>query len=161
LCPNGTQRAFNGCLWPVDSQGNYGCLNPATNRPVGVSGFANVMDGRVYNLTLRRPNGTMPTVLGLSGSRVIPRPMFNSAFFRIHQRNPLDSGVGAGCLGYEADELIDCLVKASPCSIGLGIVKPDAGMKLLSLKAPLTAGAAVAPTRGNIERVLETCTAGN
>jgi hypothetical protein len=165
LCPNGTQRAFNGCLWPVDSTGAYGCVNPATNRPVGVTGFANVMDGRVYNLTPRRIDGTIPTVSRKQGSTTVNRPMLNVGFYRIHQRTIQANASGSACVQPDATEQIGCLVHASPCSIGYAGLTADLQNpnKLLALRTPLShtaGGGPVTPDDDQIRRLLQTCTGG-
>jgi len=171
LCPNGTPRAFAGCLWPVDASGNYGCVNSAGNRPVGVTGFANNMDGRVYNLTPRRLDGSIPTAPRRSGSSIVQRPLLNVGFYRIHQRTLQANASGSTCRLPDATEQIGCLVHASPCSLGFAGLTADLQdpNKVLELRSPLASGAGaggaaaggVAPSASNIRRLLEDCTAGN
>lgn len=166
LCPNGTQRAFNGCLWPVDANGNFGCVNPATNRPVGVTGFANNMDGRVYNLTPRRADGTIPTVQRRQGNTLVNRPMLNVGFYRIHQRTIQANASGSTCQLPDSTEQIGCLVHASPCSLGFAGLTADLQdpNKVLALRSPLShtaGGTAIAPSDEAVRRLLTTCDAGD
>lgn len=171
LCPNGTTRAFAGCLWPVDSAGNYGCINSAGNRPVGVTGFANNMDGRVYNLTPRRLDGSIPTAPRRSGNSIVQRPLLNVGFYRIHQRTLQANASGAACTEPDSTSQIGCLVHASPCSLGFAGLTADLQNpnKLIALRTPLATGSAaggeasgvVSATPGSVRRLLENCSAGN
>jgi hypothetical protein len=169
LCPNGVPRAFNGCLWPVDAQGNFGCVNPQTNRPAfGTIGFVSRMDGRVYNLTPRRLNGQIPTVprkLSSTSSTIVQRPLMNVGFYRIHQRTVMANAVaGATCQEDNDTSQIGCLVNASPCSLGFaGLTAGLEPNKALNMRTPrglATGGAEVAPTPENIRRLLNSCADG-
>ncbi len=163
LCPNGVVRALNACLWPVDASGNFGCVNSATNRPpIGTVGFVSAMDGRVYNMTARRANGSIPTTPRKSGNNVVQRPLFNVGFYRIHQRTLQTNASGSTCQEASSTNQIGCLVHASPCSIGfagLGADQQDPN-KVLALGTP-AGTSSIAATEPNIRRLLQDCATGD
>jgi len=166
LCPNGIARGFARCLWPVDASGNFGCVNSAQNRPAGAAGFANAMDGRVYNMTPRRLDGTIPTTPRKVGTSIVQRPLHNVGFYRIHSRTVLPSAAGSTtCRLPDSTEQIGCLVHASPCSLGFAGLAADANdpNKPLALRTPLShtaGGVAVLPTVENVRRLTEDCATG-
>ncbi len=166
LCPNGLTRSFSKCLWPVDAASNFGCVNPAANRPVGTTGFASVMDGRVYNMTPRRLDGSIPTTPRKSGTSIVNRPFYNVGFYRIHARTMQANASGSTCRQPDSTEQIGCLVHASPCSLGFAGLAADAQdpNKPLSLRTPATpaaGGGPIAPTVGNVRRLIEDCATGS
>jgi len=166
LCPNGIARGFARCLWPVDANGNFGCINSAQNRPAGAAGFANAMDGRVYNMTPRRLDGTIPTTPRKVGNSIVQRPMHNVGFYRIHSRTLQANASGSTCRLPDSTEQIGCLVHASPCSLGFAGLGADVNdpNKPLALRTPLShtaGGVAVLPTVENVRRLNEDCATGN
>lgn len=101
---------FGKCLTPMDTSGNYGCLNTADNIPFG-NGAA---DGRAYNAQLRSGNSTSSDSLveDAEGRQV------TLAAYRIHSTTPLPDSNGNPCQEPSATRQIGCLVQASTCSHG-------------------------------------------
>lgn len=143
-CPNGDVTQDSQCLLPVRSDPTqpsgiaFDCINPPGNVPQavfdtdgdgsqfpdapGTDGRSDV-DGRVYNLTLRKADGTIqlatrpnPASLG-----VVQVPVA-AAFYRIHSTRSLllpPSHKTTTCATQDdSSDQINCLLLASPCSLG-------------------------------------------
>jgi hypothetical protein len=143
-CPNGDATTDGQCLLPVrvdltmPNGVAFDCINPPGNVPQAVfdtdgdgsyypdaprtDGRTDI-DGRAYNLILRKPNGDIRTVIRNSPQRVglISVPVAAS-FYRIHSTRSLLSPplhVTATCATSDnATDQIGCLTRANPCSIG-------------------------------------------
>ena len=143
-CPNGDVAQDSKCLLPVRtdaSQPNglaFDCINPPGNVPgatIDNSGdptkFTDApltdgrtdIDGRAYNLILRRADGTIRLVNRPDPSRlgVIATPVAG-AFYRIHSTRSLllpPAHASSTCATQnDSTDQIGCLTVASPCSIG-------------------------------------------
>ncbi|HYQ03169.1 MAG TPA: hypothetical protein VER96_31060 [Polyangiaceae bacterium] len=143
-CPNGDASQDSKCLLPVRtdaSQPNgvaFDCINPPNNVPQAIfdkDGNGSVftdspatdgrpdVDGRVYNLILRAPNGDIRTAKRPDPSRlgVIDTPVAG-AFYRIHTTRslllPPNQATQTCATQNDSTDQIGCLTLASPCSIG-------------------------------------------
>jgi hypothetical protein len=123
-CPNGDIAVFGGsCLIPTTASGDPRCLAAFNNRPAFVFDNAPVdgqamsgADGRVYNLHLRKADGTYQFDRHLP----LARPIMG-ALYRIHSTRTLsgpDFSINT-CNFTDPTSQIGCLVQASPCSIGV------------------------------------------
>jgi ABC-type phosphate transport system substrate-binding protein len=143
-CPNGDATQDSQCLLPVRTDLSqpggiaFDCINPPGNVPQAVfdtdgdgSSFTDSpntdgridVDGRVYNLVLRKPDGTIRTVLRNDPSKVgtFQTPVA-AAYYRIHTTRSLGlppAHTANTCATQDdATDQIGCLTLASPCSIG-------------------------------------------
>jgi hypothetical protein len=171
-CPDGNARVGGQCQWParqVSGVFRFGCINKKGNLP-GARSVAN-MDGRVYNLIPRNPDGTIQTVprvdaADVAGGQPEYQVQVHHAFYRIHGTAVMPNGTpdtgSTGCRLPDATEQIGCLVHASPCSLGFAglaadLLEPN---KPLAMRAPNAAGGAVPPTEDNIRRLNDPTGAG-
>ncbi len=143
-CPNGDITEDGQCLLPVRADPTqpggiaFDCINPPDNVPAAVfdtdgdgSAFLDApntdgrpdVDGRVYNMVLRKPNGDVRTVVRTSPSKLgtVQMPVA-AAFYRIHTTRsllqpPFHTTATCGSADNATDQ-IGCLTRASPCSIG-------------------------------------------
>jgi len=143
-CPNGDATQDGQCLLPVRADATkpngvaFDCINPPGNVPAvvfdtdgdgsqftdapGTDGRTDV-DGRVYNLILRKADGSIPLVTRNDPSRIgtIQTPVA-AAYYRIHTTRSLllpPAHTTATCATQDdATDHIGCLTLASPCSIG-------------------------------------------
>ena len=166
-CPDGTGPFGGYCAWPARKVGTsyfLGCVNKKGNLPVALvtaSGMTNI-DGRVYNLIARNPDGTMQTVERVIANVARQLPVHH-AIYRIHETAVMPGGTpdptfATGCRFADATDQIGCLVHASPCSIGYaGLGGGDALNKELALRVPLVGAspAAVKPTPLTVQRLTE------
>jgi hypothetical protein len=142
-CPNGDATQDGQCLLPVRHDPSlpnsvaFDCINPPGNVPQTVfdtdgdgSGFPDApatdgrtdVDGRAYNLILRKPDGTIALVDRIDPSRngVVRIPVV-AGYYRIHSTRSLllpPNRVSNICRSASSDDQIGCLTLASPCSIG-------------------------------------------
>ena len=143
-CPNGDVSQDSKCLLPVRTDATqpgglaFDCINPPGNVPAAIvdhdgngSQFTDTLftdgrsdvDGRVYNLTLRAPNGAVRTVQRPNPQAlgVVTVPVAG-AFYRIHTTRSLllpPAHTTSTCSTQnDATDQIGCLTLASPCSIG-------------------------------------------
>ena len=164
-CPDGNARVGGQCQWPVrvvSGVARFGCINKKGNLP-GARTIIN-MDGRVYNLIARNPDGSIQTVprvdaADIAGGQPEYQVQLHHSFYRIHSTATIPGGVpdGAttGCRLPDATEQIGCLVHASPCSVGFAglagdLLNPN---KPLALRAPNATGGALLPTQTNVRRL--------
>ncbi|HEX2673306.1 MAG TPA: hypothetical protein VHM25_20635, partial [Polyangiaceae bacterium] len=143
-CPNGDATQDGQCLVPVRTdltQPNgvaFDCINPPNNVPQAVfdsdgdgSQFPDApgtdgrtdVDGRVYNLILRKPNGEIRTVTRNDPSKVgVFQTPVAAAYYRIHTTRslllPPNHATKTCATQDDATDQIGCLTLASPCSIG-------------------------------------------
>jgi hypothetical protein len=144
-CPNGDISQDGYCQLPVRAVSSqpfdvaFDCINPANNVPQGLfdsdgdgSTYPDApatdgrpdVDGRVYNLIVRAPNGVIRTVqrpspFGSTATRAVP---VVGAFYRIHATRSLllpPNHTTNTCHDLDPDDQIGCLTLASPCSIGI------------------------------------------
>jgi hypothetical protein len=124
-CPNGDISVFGGsCLIPTTESGDPRCLAAFNSRPAFVFDSSPVdgqamsgADGRVYNLHLRKANGTYQ----VESLRGFARPIMG-AYYRIHSTRTLsgpDYSINT-CNVTDSSSQIGCLEHASPCSVGFG-----------------------------------------
>jgi hypothetical protein len=142
-CPNndsplGTNPGL--CFAPATASGDTACLNGKNNAPGVVLDAAAALpdtstepadprvnagvfaDGRVYNLHLRKPDGTYQTINRPNPSAptgpFIPAQIVG-AFYRIHSTRSLDNINPAAnpCTRSDATSQLGCLARASKCSI--------------------------------------------
>jgi len=143
-CPNGDASQDSQCLLPVRADATqpsgvaFDCINPPGNVPQAVfdtdgngSQFPDApgtdgrtdVDGRVYNLTLRNPDGSIQMVSRPDPSKLgfMTTPVAG-AFYRIHSTRSLllpPNHTTNVCATFNDDtDQIGCLALASPCSIG-------------------------------------------
>jgi ABC-type phosphate transport system substrate-binding protein len=143
-CPNGDATQDGQCLLPVRTDATqpngvaFDCINPPGNVPQAVfdsdgdgSQFPDApgtdgrtdIDGRVYNLVLRKPSGEIRTVLRNDPSKVgtFQTPVA-AAYYRIHTTRslllPPNHTAKTCAVNDDATDQIGCLALASPCSIG-------------------------------------------
>jgi hypothetical protein len=164
-CPDGNSRVGGQCQWPVrvvSGTPRFGCINKKGNLP-GARTIIN-MDGRVYNLIARNPDGSIQTVprvdaADLAGGQPEYQVQLHHAFYRIHGTAVMPNGVpdagSTGCREPDATEQIGCLVHASPCSVGFAglagdLLNPN---KPLALRAPNATGGAILPGETTIRRL--------
>lgn len=143
-CPNGDATLDGQCLLPVRTDITqpggvaFDCINPPGNVPQVVfdldgdgSQYPDApktdgrpdVDGRAYNLILRKPSGEIPQVLRNNPARLgLTYVAVASAFYRIHASRsllPPPLHATATCaMADNATDQIGCLTRASPCSIG-------------------------------------------
>jgi hypothetical protein len=136
-CPNGDVPQDGQCLLPVDSFGQFNCLNNAQNVPVALfdtdgngsqfpdapstDGTAHA-DGRAYNLILRRADGQIRTIvrpdpMQVGQTQLVP---MIGAYYRIHSTRSglVPPNHTRSCQRAQADDQIGCLVQLNPCSMG-------------------------------------------
>jgi hypothetical protein len=104
-----------------DTDGN-GSLFP--DAP-GTDGRTDV-DGRVYNLILRKPDGTIQLVTRSDPSKVgIIQTPVAAAFYRIHSTRslllPPNHKTSICSVQSDSNDQIGCLLVSSPCSLGYGL----------------------------------------
>jgi hypothetical protein len=171
-CPDGNARVGGQCQWPariVSGVPRFGCINKKENVP-GARTIANI-DGRVYNLIPRNPDGTIQLVprvdvADLAGGQPEYLVQLHHAFYRIHSTAIIPGGVPDtginGCREPDATEQIGCLVHASPCSMGFAGLAADLlnPNKPLAMRMPNATGGAVDPTETNIRRLNDPTGAG-
>ena len=143
-CPNGDATQDGQCLLPVRTDATqpngvaFDCINPPNSAPPAVfdtdgdgSQFPDApgtdgrtdVDGRVYNLILRAPDGTIRNVTRNDPSKigVIQTPVA-AAYYRIHTTRslglPPNHTANTCATQDDATDQIGCLTLASPCSIG-------------------------------------------
>jgi hypothetical protein len=143
-CPNGDASQDSQCQLPVRTDATqpggvaFDCINPPNNVPQAIfdsdgdgSQFPDApatdgrpdVDGRVYNLILRKPDGTILTENRPDPSKlgIITAPIAG-AFFKIHSTRslgvpPAHTANTCGTFNDDTNQ-IGCLTLASPCSIG-------------------------------------------
>ena len=142
-CPNGDVPQDSKCFLPVRADASqpdgvaFDCINPPANVPqvvIDTDGDGSLfgsapdtdgrtdVDGRVYNLILRRPDGSIrmemrpdPNRPGLFSTPVV------GAFYRIHSTRSLlvpPAHATNTCEKLGSDDQLACLTTASPCSLG-------------------------------------------
>jgi RHS repeat-associated protein len=143
-CPNGDASQDSQCLLPVRTDPTradgfaFDCINPPGNRPAIVfdndgdgSTFTDApltdgrtdVDGRVYNLILRNPDGSILQATRPDSLRpgLVTVPIAAS-YYRIHSTRSLllpPNHAANVCAGNtDSNDQIGCLTLASPCSIG-------------------------------------------
>ena len=175
-CPNGDATQDGQCLLPVrtdPTQPNgvaFDCINPPGNVPAAVfdtdgngSVFTDApgtdgrtdIDGRVYNLILRKPSGEIRTVTRNDPSRVgVFQTPVAAAYYRIHTTRslllPPNHTTSVCNTQDDATDHIGCLTLASPCSIGYagrGGVTNNPGTVSARVNG-------VAPTNANIQALV-------
>ncbi|MES1175758.1 MAG: hypothetical protein ABUL62_15660 [Myxococcales bacterium] len=155
-CPNGDATQDGQCLLPVRTDATqpngvaFDCINPPNNVPLAIfdtdgdgSQFTDApatdgrtdVDGRVYNLVLRKADGSIVNVTRNDPSKVgvIQTPVA-AAYYRIHTTRslllPPNHATSTCATQDDATDEIGCLTLASPCSIGYagkGAVTNNAG----------------------------------
>jgi hypothetical protein len=122
-CPNGDVPVFgNSCLIPTTASGDPRCVAAFNTKPAFIFDNTPVdgqapsgADGRVYNLHLRKADGTYQ----LDRRSPASRPIMG-AFYRIHATRTMSGPdfTADPCQNQDGIFQIGCLVRASPCSIG-------------------------------------------
>jgi hypothetical protein len=125
-CPNGDLPVGIGqCLVPTTVSGSFHCLSGKNNRPLFVAdtdpavvAVASNADGRVYNQTLRKADGSLATIK--RPGPVLGGPAVDAdivgAFYRLHTTRPGRTG-GVLCTEPDATQQLGCLAVTNPCSI--------------------------------------------
>jgi len=175
-CPNGDISQDFQCLLPVRSDATqpggvaFDCINPPSNTPQFVidqdgngSQYADApntdgrtdVDGRAYNLVLRKPDGSIrqvsrpdPFKPGLTTTAVA------AAYYRIHTTRslllPPNHATSVCGANTDSSDQIGCLAQASPCSIGF------AGRRSVTNNSGTVAALVngIANTKANIQALL-------
>jgi hypothetical protein len=145
-CPNGDLSVLGGqCLVPTALDGSALCINGKNNAPSFRfdAGAPAVVDGRVYNLHLRR-DSTGNYATDSQNRQVV------GAFHRLHATRSLNSSAATGtCSDADGAKAIGCLAQASPCSLGMAAKRAGQyiGTKNLALGG-------IEPSAQNVQRLL-------